>query len=216
MPLPNRIFRAFDKSEFAEDFVEFGALRFSNVRTYKESEDSGRADRSEGFAEYEKSGMRLIVDAKTLEATEVPGTVHVRVDGGLDATFISCFSAPKSQDPLDVPEQFGSYVVEVKSPEILFWQLQNCVKHHRSLSIHNSILKSAFVDYDKGQRQQKTSGKDDETLSWSQKPPRYKVEQEYRFSFLVPPGALATNYFSLVVCQPLPYATIHYLPKRNV
>jgi hypothetical protein len=123
--LPEKLYKAFPKKEYAEEFIE-GVVFFRSIQSLRKIESAG-ADPSEGRPAVEHGPAKVTI--KNNETGEVLPSFEVqssKIGFSVEAPerrFVSCFSA-YSEAPRN--SKFGRYIVEIHdvSGMISAWQSQ--------------------------------------------------------------------------------------------
>ena len=180
---PEFLFKAFEKRSYAEDFCN-GNFRFSTLEYYKNSEDSERADKTEGVGRVKMDGEELVVDLKNKVIHSRPGISNLHVDASSRERFISCFSNPKDGTIESLPQKFGTYYVKIHNPKQLFRDIEKAIDNDEGLQQNPPCLEASQVRYDKDEYVGKIDNREEiRMLAWMQKPSHYADEQEYRIQF---------------------------------
>ena len=141
--------KAFDRLEYAKDFIEYGKMKISNPRCFREIEDVSRKDKDEGIQK-EIFNLKITKNVKTLNFGKKGGknfSVNIKdlpekyqecLYSGKSSlkityqvkTFLYCMSFIEKGKPLqDFREnsELGDYIVVIKNKKILLppMELQN-------------------------------------------------------------------------------------------
>jgi hypothetical protein len=178
---PKVVLRAFKQRAYAEDFVEHGRFRMSNLRTYTVIEDENRKDASEGQGHFQHYGMVTSVDFSrdSDETTTLsqPGYVHSHIEL-LNPKFIFSCSLP-SVDINLLRQRFGPWIVKIKQPRQFaddIWAFLGTLPYR-----FGGGVKGCFMEYTKGQKSRHQLTVTSVPLSYSQKPTTFSTENEFRF-----------------------------------
>ena len=183
MMFPNKLYKAFPSEKFARSFVE-GSIRFSTLAYYRKIEDDSRRDQSEGAGKATKNGEILVVDVKNQLIHCKPGVESLYVDTKADERFICCFSIPREDGLESLPTKFGEYYVVVHEPKSLVNDIEQAISSDVKLHQNPPCLEASPVRYDKGAYIGEVSDlREIQLLGWTQKPPSYSDEREYRLQF---------------------------------
>lgn len=176
---PEHVFRAFKVRSQAEEFIELGRFRMTQLSCYRGIEDENRRDATEGEGHFQAYGMRTTVDfARNSDNSTVltqPGYVHSYVEL-LAPTFILCCSLPDVNINY-LKERFGSWVVKIKQPKRF---AEDICDYLETLPIIGGV-EGCSVRYDKGERSTDELNVESIPLSYSQKPAEFSHEKEFRF-----------------------------------
>ena len=183
---PSCVYRAFDKKEYAEKFINEGRFVLGNLKKYKNMEDSLRKDKTEGEAVFRHPGIvTKVFFSKTSDesyAVENPGYVetHYELD---NPKFVLCTSLP-GVDLAHMAEKFGKYIVEIDNPR----QLATDITSYLETLPHKFVggIEGCYVKYNKEHIfNNEIEGVKAVTLSYSQKPDSFKKDCEFRFVAIV-------------------------------
>lgn len=157
---PSTIFRAFDKLEYAQQFLD-GYLRFGTVLGYTEIEDDGRRDLTEGVGHINYEGS----DTKIKFCSNVFYTLccHLTLEAALETGH-------------------GKYIVEIFDPQHLAEDITRVLRS--SPAKHFGGVEGVTIQYNKGNEVElELSSYEKSRLTYCQKPSSYAHEQEFRFVF---------------------------------
>lgn len=174
---PHCVYRAFDKKDDAEKFINEGRFVLGNLKKYKNIEDSSRKDETEGEAVFQRPG----IDTST----------HCEL---VNPRFILCTSLP-DVDLAHMVEKFGKYIVKIDNPKQL---ARDITSYLETLPLKFAGgIKGHRVKYNKGHKFDKEiDGVKMVTLSCSQKPDRFEKDCEFRFVAIVK-GSPSDHLFDL-------------------
>ena len=183
LPSPTFLYRAFDKDQYAEDFVKLGRFRLGLMDTYKSIEDRSRQDSLEGeSSSYVKTNVTEIkISRETNEVigTEsVPGRLHVR-GTFIEPIYLLCTAGP-TVDLTHLRKEFGSWVVRINNPSRFLSELCNAIPTNPNIELGKcsmeavSYTKDEDVDID-------PDSFEAVRLNWIQKPRDLCWQCEYRY-----------------------------------
>jgi len=157
---PDTLFRSFDRLEYAQQFIN-GFVRFGAVSGYKEIEDEGRRDKTEGVGHFTSKG----VDTKIQFCSNVFYALCCHRD---------LSSALKTSH--------GKYIVEIANPLLLAEELTRVLRELKSKNFGG--IEGVVIEYDKGnERNSELDSYHKSRLTYCQKPVEYSSENEFRFVF---------------------------------
>jgi len=157
---PETLFRSFDQLEYAQQFLN-GYIRFGTVLGYKEIEEEGRRDITEGTGHFTSNG----IDTKIQFCSNVFYALccHKDIESALNTGH-------------------GNYIVEIANPLLLAEELNRSIRNLESK--HFGGIEGVVIEYDKGcERNEKLDSYQKSRLAYSQKPEKYSMENEFRFVF---------------------------------
>jgi hypothetical protein len=207
---PPALYRAFDRREYAEAFVN-GIVRFGLVTYYGEIEDKRRSDRAEGSGSIVAPGIVTKVtmnrDGQVTKQWEEPGHVHHSVTFG-NGIYILSLSHPTNDDLSVLQEKFGSHVVQIDEPRVFGQDLTDALANGAADTA--GVIECVRVLYNKGAIVTTSLDRDARLrLSYGQKPAEFAAEQEYRLVLISQrPASKAERYLEVNLAKPLPYARI--------
>ena len=148
---PPALYRAFDKREYAEAFVN-GKVRFGLASHYSEIEDVERSDLSEGIGSIIAPGTVIKVtmnhDGQVTRQWEEAGHVHHTVIFG-NAIYVLSLSYPTDSDLSLLRKKFGPYVVKVEKPRVFSQDLTNALANGPTDTAN--VIECVRVLYNKGE-----------------------------------------------------------------
>ncbi len=157
---PTILFRAFDKLEYAQQFLD-GYLRFGTVLGYTKIKDKDRRDVTEGVGHicYKGSDTKVMFCSTVFYALCCHSTLEAALEAG-----------------------HGKFVVEIFDPLYL---AEDITRVLRSLPAkYFGGVEGVNVEYDKGNEvKHELSNYEKSRLTYCQKPASYKHEKEFRFVF---------------------------------
>jgi len=159
---PKVIYRVFDKYEYAKDFIN-GKIRFSKLSYYTGIEDIARKDITEGES-------HIIYDESK----------HYHSRFASNSFYILCF-----HKTLETAKQskFGKYIVEINEPKNLAGKISNYLSIQSDK--HFGGIEGVNIDYSFGEKiSKKPTSVLMAKLTYSQKPPMFSEENEFRFIFI--------------------------------
>lgn len=181
--LPKILYRAFSSEKYAIEFVKKGRFRLGLIDQYVKIEDEKRVDQTEGkSSSYVKSTIpHVVMNKKTKEISKVeykPGYLNV-VGSHVNPLYLLCTSGEKVD--LNFLRKIGSFIVRINDPLALLDDIQNAKPVDTKMEITGKC-KIEKVLYTKGQ----VEDFDPDSMeaikrSYTQKPPSYQNECEYRF-----------------------------------
>jgi hypothetical protein len=180
---PSKLFRFFDKIEYAESFLA-GHIRCLRNHHYQAIECKNRRDQNEGSGFYLKEGLvtSVLVSPNLEEVAECrkeTGNVKHHVSFG-NAVFLLCTSGPDA-DLAALRAKFGKYVVEINEPEKLAHDIDSELKKLGQ----RFLIDGQNVSYTRGGVFPSDSNETLLTdLAYKQKDPRFSDEQEFRFCLI--------------------------------
>lgn len=179
---PPCLYRAFDKLEYADQFIGSGSLLMRHIRSYAIVEDTTRADSKEGlwsWANPDGSG------------------------GGYCspyAAYIFCVSGPTVD--LKYLSRFGKFIVRINEPVQFASDIEGYIKE----PVNIDCVKIRYRDV--AVLKQRPTTEDAYRSTYSEKPARFFRECEYRVvavSNIVGPGCLG---YSINLKRQLTYAEL--------
>jgi hypothetical protein len=157
---PNVLYRAFDKLEFAQQFLQ-GKLRFGNVTSYRRIEGA-RQDKTEGTGYYtfDEVSKKSQFCSNSIYALCCHRTLEAATSTG-----------------------HGKYIVEITNP---FYLAEKATESLCKLkSKHFGGIEGVFIEYDKGEEKLEALDLfESSRLTYSQKPESYSHEEEFRYVFI--------------------------------
>ncbi|MDP2223896.1 MAG: hypothetical protein Q8J83_05740 [Nitrosomonas sp.] len=209
--LPKRLYRFFDKHEYAEAFMA-GRVRFGTLQSYKEEyEDKERGDRTEGMGDLQVSGEALIVNVARGMSRTVPGIENLAVRADPRNHFIACFMACDEDDLPVRAKEFGEHCVAIEDPAALIDDLRKALQNDAFLAVNPPALEWGEVRYDKGAQVAKQFTRDEKLiLAWIQKPEAYAHQKEFRIHFNFTSHELigSPSHHTLSIGKVLPYCKL--------
>jgi len=179
---PPILYRCFKSKEDAINFIEEGKLRFGNLNYYKNIEDQIRQDNTEGEGSLKVPGMvtKVAVDknGNIKNIYEEKGHIHLKTSSGNAIYIMSCLYPPNN-DISKIPSKFGNHIVKINNP-IQFGQeiTRNLTDNATNKGL---VVECVRVEYNKSETSPSELDKTSQwKLSYSQKPPNFKNEYEYR------------------------------------
>ena len=119
--MPIKLYRCFTCREYADQFLS-GRVRFGILQYYKELEEKGRGDPSEGrgvHTEYRGDRTAVVISAGTATQVVSPGPVTVTSECGNPVYIYSLTDPPDDAAWKCVRRDFGGIVVEIDDVERL-------------------------------------------------------------------------------------------------
>ena len=208
---PPVLYRAFNKREHAEAFVQHGKIRLGLLNHYCEIEDAQRSDTSEGTGSITAPGIVTQV-AMTRTGTitrqwEEPGPVHHSVVF-TNAVYILSLSYPTDENCAILRNKFGVHVVRINAPRQLGQDITDAL--HSGPDDTAGVVECVRVIYNKGATVDAPLDRDTRLrLAYGQKPPEFEPEHEYRLVLISQRVATgAAPFLHVNVGRPLLYAEI--------
>lgn len=207
---PPVLYRAFDKREYAEAFVN-GIVRFGLITYYGEIEDKQRSDPSEGSGSIIAPGIVTKVtmtrDGQPIRQWDEPGPVHHSVTFG-NGIYVLSLSRPHDADLRLLREKFGPHVVQIDEPRLFGQDLTDALANGAVDTA--GVIECVRVLYNKGTAITTPLDRDARLrLSYGQKPAEFAAEQEYRLVLISQrPASEAERYLDVKLCKPLAYAHV--------
>lgn len=124
-------YKAFDRKEYAVNFIEKGEMRFGSLEYYKNIEDDTRRDETEGCCQFIFPGNR------TIESDGSERSDYNKEDGFtcvcMEAS-TACFAFCVSDHAVDLENlrEKGEFIVKINSPEKLLEEIEICCKTNTS------------------------------------------------------------------------------------
>lgn len=164
---PDFLYRAFEEEIHAIEFLERGKFRLGLLDVYKTIEEKHRRDQTEGTS-------------NTYIETDFPDILCEL--GGVDIMpkYLMCTSSSKAEGSY-IRENFGKYIVKINEPMIFLNDIFNSRPCNSEMTF---VGKPKFkeVRYSKGQIQNiDPESMEAITLTYTQKPPSFKNDCEYRY-----------------------------------
>lgn len=210
---PPFLVRAFNEEKWARAFADEGRMRFSLLEYFTEVEDDARADGTEGEARLQiphlVQSLRIGNESGSIEVVETPG--HIQWSSNhINPIYICCFSYPPGGDLTLLPGKFGQYRVRVDDPQQLAQDITDWLTHEGDLR-GTPVVECRAVTYNKGEKAADILDHQERVrLTYTQKPPSFIEEHEYRFAVIATPrsGRDAPLHHEVVLGKRLPYATL--------
>lgn len=182
-PSPTFLYRAFDKDQYATDFVKLGKFRLGLMDTYKSIEDPSRQDRREGeSSSYVKTNVTEVkISRETNEVigTEsVPGRLHVQ-GTFIEPIYLLCTAGP-TVDLTYLREEFGSWVVRINNPSRFLSDLCNAIPTNPNIELGKCSMEAVYYTKDEDVDIDPDSF-EAVRLDWIQKPRDLSWQCEYRY-----------------------------------
>ena len=158
---PNILYRSFETLEYAQNFCS-GQIRFGSVIGYQKIEDEKRKDETEGVGHFVVAG----VDSKVKFASNQPYALccHLSLASALET-------------------KHGKFIVEINNSIWLAEELTRVIG--LSSSKYFGGIEGVIISYTKGQIfEEKPGSYEISQLAYSQKPEKFKHENEFRFVFI--------------------------------
>ncbi len=175
--------RAFDEEQFAQEFVDKGKLRLSEIATFGSIPGAGniRSDQSEGIAQSRVPSevRRVAVDVETDESREIsPVEGHLNFQGSLvQAHYVFCCSLPEVDQTYQA-EKLGRHVVSIFETALFIERLIQAARN-QAKGPRWSWIECFTVTYDHGSVRSAA-----EARSWqsylASKPIAFEQEREVR------------------------------------
>jgi len=158
---PETLFRSFDKLEYAQQFVS-GSIRFGTVLSYKKNEDERRRDATEGTG-------RFVCEGVQSEVEFCSNVVYA----------LCCHKSLESA----LKTNYGKYIVEIGDPLYLAEEITRTLRNLNTK--HFGGIEGVSIEYTKGEAvSQKPNSYGISRLTYSQKPPCFSDDNEFRFIFI--------------------------------
>lgn len=183
MNLPKILYRTFSKEIYALDFINNGRFRLGLIDHYAKIEDEKRIDQTEGeSSSYVKTTVQdVTINQAKSEISLVEdksGYLHVR-GSRVNPLYLLCTSG-KEVD-LDFLREMGGFVVRVNDPTALLNDIENAEPINSKMEKRGKCIIEKVL-YTKGQIENFDPDSIDAVKrSYTQKPPSFKNECEYRF-----------------------------------
>lgn len=178
---PEFCHRAFDKEEYAKQFLDYGIFRIGCIFVYRHIECESRRDQTEGYGHTKEPG---IVTTGWVSPNPTKRTIWERKQGYQEhhiesgnAFYLFCMSEP----PVNLDQMrknFGKHIVKINNPRIFAEDIYNYF-----VSIGQDLLiYGCKVMYNKGQKLDRELEKNERLdLPFKQKPNSFKTDCEFRF-----------------------------------
>jgi len=180
---PKTLYRFFDKKEYALRFIEAGHLRAGLLSGYKKIECESRRDETEGRSHYR---LREMVTSGIFSQDSSRPAVWKEEMGvgehhGEQLNLIHLICCSRSLENLEEKKRkFGDFVVRIASPVSLAIDLDYALNGNNGEG--RNLIVGASVSYSKGEILEGISdSKDCVDLAYTQKPPTFSDEHEFRF-----------------------------------
>lgn len=177
---PDFCYRAFDREEYAKQFMDSGKFRL-NCRYYcRHMEDASRCDPTEGCGHTKERGIVTVCCASPNPAEK---TIWTRKRGYQERHIemgnpIFCFCTCLPEVNLDhMKENFGKYIVKINNPKKLAEEINDYLfdKGQRFL------IEGCRVVYNKGEKlDKKLTDNERLNLAYKQKPEKFWPDCEFR------------------------------------
>lgn len=175
-------YKAFDRKEYAINFIENGEIRFGSLESFQKIEDKTRRDETEGYCQVVVSGKRMsLQDDYEISDSNRNGFTCVCMEAST-----ACFAFCVSDHTVDLNRlrEKGEFIVKINSPEKLLEEIKKCCSHNTSEWPYREyflvILQEVY--YTKGA---KTDNDISDlvlfALTTCQKHPDFSFEKEYRY-----------------------------------
>jgi hypothetical protein len=186
---PLRLYRFFDKAEYADDFVE-GRFRIGNQERYHSPALGDRMDRTEGFSNYTKGGLQ-------------------HEGSYTNSIYLLCCSLP-SVDLGKMRNKFGRYVVVIHNPVELAIDLDYFLNGDGTKPGVETV--GAPVSYSKantaGFEQHEEQGLVELPLRQKPSGQGYEEECEFRYCLVDQSHAPASEFINVNLGYPLRYCEV--------
>lgn len=177
---PEFCYRAFNREEYAKQFLDNGSFRLGCRYNYRDIENKARQDPTEGRGYTKEPGIvtTLWVSPNPTEKTiwtREQGYQEYNIDLG-NAVFLFCTSSP----PVNLGhmrKNFGEYIVKIGEPQ----KLAGDIYDYFVSTGHKFIISGCKVVYNKGQKLDRELEKNERLdYSFKQKPESFKPDCEFR------------------------------------
>lgn len=188
---PYPLYRAFDKEEYAQRFVEHGILQLRPLPCYQRIEDINRKDKdeTEGRLVINRDRPVLTLDKKSgkiLSHKNEFGPVYYGTSS-INLRYILCFSGPQVNVRY-LACQYGKYIVCLNQPMKLVDDIVAHLERRPDLP-SGMMLDCIQVRYDKDQLVSEfpePASQDRTRISYGQKDPKFSADCEYRLVLTLP------------------------------
>lgn len=189
--IPELVFRAYSKPEYAGRFVSNGQFRLGKLHLYRDIEDKSRADETEGLGHYkDKDG------------------IHEHFQFGNQIYLISFSTIDVDKDFLR--EKMGNAVITINSLEKLITDINEYLNANGYATFGG--VKGRRIQYNKGGVvSEELDEMDRAILSVTQKPEWFSPECEYRLFVIINEQKCTrplNDYIEINLGKKLPYAEI--------
>lgn len=185
--IPMYLYRGFERSEYATDFIEKGRFRLGLLESYIAIEDKSRRDPNEGRGQvrfvapltsvtFDSRGQAIRTDIR-------PGLMdHESVN--LNCKYLLCCSSPDVNHRI-LECRFGPYIVRVDDPCRLANDITTYLERKRITKV--GPIEWVKIRYDKGQVVSNPPDNVESTeLTYLQKDIEFADEQEWRLVVMRP------------------------------
>jgi len=199
---PCRLYRAFAKPEYLDDFLRHGRFRMGGLPFYRMIEDSIRQDATEGEASYRFPGevtkVHFVQNSDETYETHEQGLREVSAQVE-NPKYLFCTSLP-TIDLKGMKNRFGDSIAEISAPIELAKDL--CSYFEASPFKLVGGIEGCRVKYTKGDiLLEPLASIEQAELSYSQKSASYMPEYEFRYVAMLfwnhehanPPEHIAVN-----------------------
>jgi len=177
------IYKAFEKLEYAQDFVQLGKFRMGSLAKYRSMEDDPRNDSGEGQGHAQVPGVvtRAHFDSNDRDYFETTHEYGLKQYHSELGNPIYIFSTSSKEVGLNyLKNRFGEYIVRINQPE----ELANSINSHlkeRTESFAGGV-EVGLVRYNRGEViKEDLQNLERIALSYIQKPSGFSLEYEFRF-----------------------------------
>jgi len=207
------IFKAFSKIGHAEEFIEKGLFRMGSLKSYRETEDSRRRDKTEGFSHTREPGqvIQVYFDRNCLDnfkVTEESGYIDIHSALG-NPVYILSTSLPEVNINY-LKNKFGPFIVQINNPIQLAHDITKHLKNR--IEKYAGGVEAAPVSYTKSKQVNTRSDNFRlSTLSYTQKPSCFSPEHEFRFIIInmdKPSKRITHPYLEIDLKTPISHAKI--------
>jgi len=188
---PSPLYRAFNKEEYAQRFVEQGIFQLRPLPYYCKIEDANRKDKDEGEGRVVISMDRPVLtldqkSGKILSQTNEFGPVYFGTSS-INPRYIQCFSGPQVNLEY-LACQYGQHIVRINQPITL---VDDVAAHlEQRLDLPSEMWVDCIqVRYDKDQSVSELpepASQERIRMSYGQKDPRFSKDCEYRLVLTLP------------------------------
>ena len=177
---PEFCYKAYEKENYAKQFLSEGIFRMGCLLSYKEIEDESRRDPTEGSGHTKEPGIVTVgwvspnPEEKTIWTKEQGYQEH-HIEFG-NATFCFCTCLPEV-DNAHMLKEFGKHIVKINDPK----KLAEDINEYFIRNGQRFLVEGCRIIYNKGEKLDRELTENERLdMPYKQKPVRFSPDCEFR------------------------------------
>jgi hypothetical protein len=204
---PPRLYRAFEKLEHAQNFLN-GIIRLGSLNEYRKTEDGNRSDPTEGYGRIFQTGKVDIItihpNNSITKKSDESGLIHHQITS-LDDIYVLSLSYPLNEDINHLRKKYGSHIVQINQANLFIQHLRDAIEKSTTGSVE--FVK---IIYNKDEESAEKIHKNSRLkLAYAQKHKKFEADQEYRLVYITQvPEPKNDSHIEIELPTPLAHARI--------